>query len=57
MDRDSPAGTLVGAVGFEPTTSCSQSTRAAKLRHAPTADLPGEPYTTGECAGTGTSPG
>jgi hypothetical protein len=27
---------LVGAVGFEPTTSCSQSRRAARLRHAPT---------------------
>jgi hypothetical protein len=26
---------LVGAAGFEPATSCSQSTRAAKLRHAP----------------------
>lgn len=26
---------MVGAAGFEPTTSCSQSTRAAKLRHAP----------------------
>ncbi len=26
---------LVGATGFEPATSCSQSKRAAKLRHAP----------------------
>ena len=26
---------MVGAVGFEPTTSCSQSRRAARLRHAP----------------------
>ncbi len=26
---------LVGPVGFEPTTSCSQSTRATKLRHGP----------------------
>ena len=25
----------VGLVGFEPTTSCSQSRRAAKLRHSP----------------------
>ena len=27
---------LVGAVGFEPTTSCSRSRRATKLRYAPT---------------------
>ena len=27
---------LVGVVGFEPTTSCSQSTHAARLRHTPT---------------------
>ena len=26
---------LVGAIGFEPTTSCSQSRRATKLRYAP----------------------
>ena len=26
---------LVGAAGFEPATSCSQSRRAAKLRYAP----------------------
>ena len=26
---------LVGARGFEPPTSCSQSRRAARLRHAP----------------------
>ena|GEM_PF-2949973 len=26
---------MVGAVGFEPTASCSQSRRAARLRHAP----------------------
>ena len=26
---------MVGVVGFEPTTSCSQSTRAARLRHTP----------------------
>ena len=26
---------LVGAVGFEPTTCCSQSSRAARLRYAP----------------------
>ena len=26
---------MVGLVGFEPTTSCSQSRRAAKLRHSP----------------------
>jgi hypothetical protein len=25
----------VGLVGFEPTASCSQSRRAAKLRHSP----------------------
>ena len=33
----SPIGdkTTVGAPGFEPGTSCSQSTRAARLRHAP----------------------
>ncbi len=27
---------MVGARGFEPRTSCSQSRRAARLRHAPT---------------------
>src|SRR4051812_37230123 len=27
--------TRIGAPGFEPGTSCSQSTRATKLRHAP----------------------
>ena len=27
---------LVGAAGFEPATSCSQSKRATKLRYAPT---------------------
>jgi hypothetical protein len=27
----------IGAAGFEPATSCSQSTRATRLRHAPTA--------------------
>ncbi len=26
---------MVGARGFEPPTSCSQSRRAARLRHAP----------------------
>ncbi len=26
---------IVGAAGFEPTTSCSQSRRATGLRHAP----------------------
>lgn len=30
---------LVGLVGLEPTTSCSQSTRATKLRHSP---IPGK---------------
>lgn len=29
----------VGATGFEPATSCSQSTRATKLRHAPRSRL------------------
>ncbi len=29
---------LVGLVGLEPTTSCSQSTRATKLRHSPNTD-------------------
>ena len=28
--------TLVGAEGFEPPASCSQSRRATRLRHAPT---------------------
>ena len=28
--------TMVGAEGFEPPASCSQSRRATKLRHAPT---------------------
>jgi hypothetical protein len=32
MDRNCVA---IGAPGFEPGTSCSQSTRATKLRHAP----------------------
>ena len=32
-------GSLVGAEGFEPPTSCSQSRRATRLRHAPTASL------------------
>ena len=32
-------GWLVGAEGFEPPTSCSQSRRATRLRHAPTASL------------------
>ena len=27
---------LVGTIGFEPTTSCSQSRRATRLRHVPT---------------------
>ena len=31
---------LVGARGFEPPTSCSQSRRAARLRHAPIRLLP-----------------
>ncbi len=30
-----PKHHAVGAAGFEPTTSCSQSRRAAKLRYAP----------------------
>ena len=30
---------MVGAEGFEPPTSCSQSRRATRLRHAPTARL------------------
>jgi hypothetical protein len=29
-------GSVVGAAGFEPAISCSQSTRVARLRHAPT---------------------
>ncbi len=29
---------LVGAAGFEPATSCSQSKRATKLRYAPILD-------------------
>src|SRR5690606_5255196 len=33
-NRGSPSS-LVGPVGLEPTTSCSQSTRATKLRHGP----------------------
>lgn len=32
--------TMVGAPGFEPGTSCSQSRRAAKLRYAPQAACP-----------------
>ena len=31
---------LVGAAGFEPATSCSQSKRATKLRYAPKENLP-----------------
>jgi hypothetical protein len=30
---------MVGATGFEPATSCSQSRRATRLRHAPMARL------------------
>ena len=30
------AAVLVGATGFEPATSCSQSRRATELRYAPT---------------------
>ena len=34
---------LVGAAGFEPATSCSQSRRATKLRYAPfSMSIPGE---------------
>ena len=34
---------MVGAPGFEPGASCSQSRRATRLRHAPTlSELPGE---------------
>lgn len=29
------SGRFVGEVGFEPTASCSQSRRAAKLRYTP----------------------
>jgi hypothetical protein len=31
---------LVGATGFEPATSCSQSRRATRLRYAPSAARP-----------------
>ena len=31
-----PKAILVGAEGFEPPTSCSQSRRATRLRYAPT---------------------
>ena len=33
--RDDHSTAPVGLVGFEPTTSCSQSKRATKLRHSP----------------------
>ena len=33
--KKTASGEMVGLVGFEPTTSCSQSRRAAKLRHSP----------------------
>ena len=32
---------MVGATGFEPTTSCSQSRRATKLRYAPYCNFAG----------------
>ena len=36
MERNcKPLKVLVGAAGFEPATSCSQSRRATRLRHAP----------------------
>ena len=36
-------GEVVGAPGFEPGASCSQSRRATRLRHAPTlSEVPGE---------------
>ena len=33
-----PSGGKLGATGFEPATSCSQSRRATELRHAPMVD-------------------
>ena len=35
LELENGHGSLVGAKGFEPSTSCSQSRRAAGLRHAP----------------------
>jgi hypothetical protein len=37
-------GWLVGARGFEPPTSCSQSRRATGLRYAPTREILGLSY-------------
>ena len=34
--KANPLILLVGAAGFEPATSCSQSRRATRLRYAPT---------------------
>ena len=36
VGQSTQAGSMVGAAGFEPAISCSQSTRVARLRHAPT---------------------
>lgn len=33
--NSSNVDSMVGAAGFEPTISCSQSRRATKLRHTP----------------------
>jgi hypothetical protein len=37
--RKLTAGFLVGAEGFEPTTLCSQSRCATRLRYAPTSSI------------------
>ena len=39
------SGEMVGAEGFEPPTSCSQSRRATRLRHAPPRPRSGEYHT------------
>ena len=37
-------GKMVGATGFEPATSCSQSKRSTRLSYAPTAGFPSQTY-------------
>ena len=44
---------MVGARGFEPPTSCSQSRRATRLRHAPTVLIVSQRWRRVRCAEPG----
>ncbi len=47
-----PVLNFIGVIGFEPTTSCSQSRRAAKLRHTPLVFFKGQHIANpGSCQG------